>query len=164
MKIKSKYNKIVIFKQEFLYLSGSRIHFWKILKQRKLCKSTEKHQKFRLRRAISTEITTKCRVLSHLNPPEGRNILWRCFSKKFQNHKKTLGVSPGCSVGSTFRDFLASERPAGGGVFFWGFVSVGRRLALENRDLSCCATARYIPSTQLQAVLTRLEIQNTIKY
>ena len=53
-----------------------------------LCKSTAKHQNFRLRRAISTEITTKYIVLSHLNPPEGRKFFWRCFSKKIQNQKK----------------------------------------------------------------------------
>ena len=57
-----------------------------------LCKSTAKHQNFRLRRAISTEITTKYIVLSHLNPPEGRNFFWRCFSKKFQNQKKNSAV------------------------------------------------------------------------
>ena len=44
-----------------------------------LSKSTEKHKNVRLRRAIGTEITTKCIVLSHLNPPEGRKFFWRCF-------------------------------------------------------------------------------------
>ena len=42
-----------------------------------LCKSTAKHQNFRLRRAISTEITTKYIVLSHLNlfrPKVGKNF------------------------------------------------------------------------------------------
>ena len=61
-----------------------------------MVKGHTKHQNFRLRRAISTEITTKCIVLSHLNPPEGRIFFLEggVFLKKIKTRKNTGSVLP----------------------------------------------------------------------